>query len=102
MIKWFLQTIGNEGLYNLTVKLKNNRAEARTLIGYYSRGKIRYFQGIVKGKIVSPTQTNFGWDAIFVPEGYDETFGEMDSDEKNEISMRGKAARKLREFLEKK
>jgi inosine triphosphate pyrophosphatase len=101
-IKWFLKTIGNEGLYELTVKLKNNRAEARTLIGYYSKGKIKYFQGIVKGRIVSPTQTNFGWDAIFMPEGYDETFGEMESEEKNEISMRGQAARKLKEYIAKK
>jgi hypothetical protein len=37
-----------------------------------------------------------------MPEGYDETFGEMDTEEKNEISMRGQAAKKLKEFLEKK
>ena len=99
LIKWFLQTIGNEGLYNLTIKLKNDKAEARTLIGYYSRGKIKYFQGLVKGKITSPGRTNFGWDAIFIPDGYDRIFGEMDSDEKNEISMRGQAVRKLKEYL---
>jgi inosine triphosphate pyrophosphatase len=100
-IKWFLQTIGNNGLYNLTVKFKNDNAEARTLIGYYNRGKIRYFQGIVKGKIVSPRYSNFGWDAIFIPEGYDEVMGEMEIDDKNEISMRGQAVRKLREYLKK-
>jgi inosine triphosphate pyrophosphatase len=99
LIKWFLHTIGNDGLYELTVKLKNNKAEARTLIGYYSKGEIRYFQGIVKGKIASPGQTNFGWDAIFVPEGYDKRFCEMDSEEKNDISMRGKAAMKLKKYL---
>ncbi len=102
MIKWFLQTIGNEGLYNLTVKLKNNRAEARTLIGYYSRGKVKYFQGIVKGKIVSPRKSGFGWDAIFMPDGYDEVMSEMSIEDKNEISMRGQAAQKLKEFLNKK
>lgn len=102
MIKWFLETIGNDGLYNLTLKLKNNSAEARTLIGYYSKGKIKYFQGIVKGNIVSPRPSDFGWDGIFLPEGYDEVMGEMSVDEKNEISMRGFAARKLKEYLEKK
>jgi len=101
LIKWFLQTIGNPGLYNLTAKLKDNNAEARTLIGYYYQGKIKYFQGIIKGKIVSPRPTGFGWDEIFMPEGYDKVMGEMTVDEKNEISMRGQAARKLKEFLEK-
>ncbi len=101
LIKWFLQTIGNEGLYNLTVKLKNNNAEARTLIGYYNRGKIKYFQGIVKGKIVSPRYSNFGWDAIFMPDGYDEVRGEMTTSDKNEISMRGQAVQKLKEYLKK-
>ena len=101
LIKWFLQTIGNEGLYNLTIKLKNDKAEARTLVGYYSRGKIKYFQGIVKGKIVSPRRSNFGWDAIFMPEGYDEVMGEMETSDKNEISMRGLAFGKLKDYLKK-
>ena len=101
LIKWFLQTIGNEGLYNLTVKLKNNRAEARTLIGYYNRGKIKYFQGILKGKIVSPRHSDFGWDAIFMPDGFDEVMGEMTKEEKNEISMRGQAVQKLKDYLKK-
>jgi len=99
LIKWFLQTIGTNGLYNLTTQLKNNKAEARTLIGYYSRNKIRYFQGIVKGKIVKPRETNFGWDAIFIPEGYDKVMGEMTLEDKNEISMRSFAVRKLKEYL---
>ncbi|MGV8086850.1 MAG: non-canonical purine NTP pyrophosphatase [Candidatus Woesearchaeota archaeon] len=102
LIKWFLQTIGNQGLYDLTYKLKNDKAEARTLIGYYSKGKIQYFQGIVKGKIVYPRKSNFGWDAIFMPEGYDEVMGEMTLSDKNEISMRSYAARKLKEYLNKK
>jgi len=77
----------------------NDHAEARTLIGYYSRNKIRYFQGIVKGKIVFPRESNFGWDAIFMPEGYDEVMGEMSLEDKNEISMRSIAVRKLKEYL---
>ncbi len=102
LIKWFLQSIGNDGLYNLTIKLQNNNAEARTLIGYYHKNKIRYFQGIVKGKIVLPRKSNFGWDAIFMPEGYDEVMGEMTISDKNEISMRSVAVRKLKEYLKKK
>ena len=101
-IKWFLQTIGNDGLYALAKNSGNNKAEARTLIGYYDRGKIKYFQGIIKGKIVSPRKSDFGWDAIFKPEGYTKVMGEMTKEKKNSVSMRGMAARKLREYLEKK
>ena len=100
LIKWFLKTIGNKGLYDLTVKLKNNNAEARTVIGCYYNGKIKYFQGIVKGHIVSPRGTGFGWDEIFIPEGYDETFSEMTQEDKNEISMRGQAAEKLKKYID--
>jgi non-canonical purine NTP pyrophosphatase (RdgB/HAM1 family) len=102
LIKWFLQTVGNNGLYNLTLKLKNDKAEARTIIGYYSKGKIRYFQGIVKGNIVSPRSGDFGWDAVFMPEGSNKVMGEMTREEKNGISMRGKAAMKLKEYLDRK
>jgi non-canonical purine NTP pyrophosphatase (RdgB/HAM1 family) len=100
LIKWFLQTIGNKGLHELTVKLKNNKAEARTMIGYYNKGKIKYFQGIIKGRITNPRSAGSGWDEIFIPEGYDETFSEMTREEKNEISMRGQAAEKLKKYLE--
>ena len=102
LIKWFLQTIGNSGLYEIAKNSKNNKAEARTIIGYYNKGKIKYFQGIVKGKIVLPRKSDFGWDGIFKPEGYKKVMGEMTKDEKNKISMRGIAARKLEEYLRKK
>jgi inosine triphosphate pyrophosphatase len=102
LIKWFLQTIGNEGLYNIAKNSKNYKAEARTLIGFYDSGKIKYFQGIVKGRIVKPRKSDFGWDALFKPEGHTKVMGEMTKDEKNSISMRGKAAGKLKEYLEKK
>jgi len=101
LIKWFLQTIGNDGLYNIVKNSGNNKAEARTLIGYYNRGKIKYFQGIIKGRIVSPRKSDFGWDAIFLPDGHSKVMGEMTKEEKNEISMRGIAAHKLKEYLKK-
>jgi non-canonical purine NTP pyrophosphatase (RdgB/HAM1 family) len=100
LIKWFLKTIGNKGLYDLSVKFRNNIVEARTMIGYYNDGKIKYFQGIVKGTITSPRGSGFGWDEIFIPEGYDETFSEMTQEEKNELSMRGQAAEKLKKYLD--
>ncbi len=50
------------------------------------------FVGKCEGKIVAPRgETNFGWDSIFQPDGYSQTFAEMDEKVKNEISHRGKA-----------
>ena len=103
LIKWFLKTIGNGGLYEISEKMKNNKAEAKTIIGYaQSPGKIYFFEGSVKGKIVKPTgETCFGWDPIFQPDGFAKTFAEMSRDEKNSISMRRIAVNKLKEFLAK-
>lgn len=58
------------------------------------------FQGIVDGSIVSPRgPNNFGWDPIFEPEGYDQTYAEMEKELKNKLSHRGKGLEKLRAFL---
>jgi len=101
LIKWFLQTIGNQGLTQLADKLGNDKAEAVTMIGYAkSQDEMHFFEGRVKGKIVSPRgETKFGWDPIFLPDGYDKTFAEMGAEEKNKISMRRMALNKLKEFL---
>jgi len=103
LIKWFLKTIGNDGLTNLTEKLGDNKAKAKTIIGYAkNRGEIRFFEGTVPGKIVAPTETSdFGWDPIFQPDGYNKTFAEMTAEEKNGVSMRKIAVEKLKEFLSK-
>ncbi len=101
LIKWFLLTVGIRGLYKMAETFQNYEAEARTIIGYgVSPGKILFFEGRVKGKIVSPRgPETFGWDPIFMPTGYNRTFAEMGSVEKNKISMRRLAIERLREFL---
>jgi inosine triphosphate pyrophosphatase len=102
LIKWFLQTIGNEGLANLADKLGEGKAVAKTIIGYAkSQGDIHFFEGVINGKIVSPRgKTNFGWDPIFLPNGHKKTFAEMSREEKNKISMRRNALNKLKKFLQ--
>lgn len=101
LIKWFLATVGNDGLAEIALKFDNNRAEAKTIIGYAkNHDEIYFFEGAVAGKIVKPRgETNFGWDPIFMPDGYDKTFAEMGKEEKNKISMRRMALNKLKEFL---
>lgn len=102
LIKWFMKTLGNEGLANLVEKIGNNGAEAKTIIGYAKdQEEIYFFEGVIKGKIVKPQgDSNFGWDPIFMPEGYSQTFAEISKEEKNKISMRKIAATKLKDFLE--
>ncbi len=101
LIKWLSQAIGNDGLVNLTQKLGNDQVVAKTIIGYAkSPNEIHFFEGEVWGKIVPITaESTFGWDPIFVPEGYEKSFAEMTADEKGEISMRQLAANKLKEYL---
>lgn len=102
-IKWFLKTIGPEGLYKMLEPFGNFGAEARTIIGYSNKsGEIKYFAGSIKGKIVSPRGTGFGFDSIFEPDGYGKTFGELTKEEKNSFSMRKIALEKLKEYLERK
>lgn len=102
LIKWFLKTMGNDGLAKLTAKLENVNATAKTLIGYAKdKDRVEFFEGELRGVIVEPRgNSNFGWNDIFQPEGSVKTFGEMSIEEKNKTSMRGLAARKLKEFLD--
>jgi XTP/dITP diphosphohydrolase len=76
-------------------------ARFRTVIALILEGKEYLFEGIAEGTIAdAPSGTKgFGYDPIFIPEGYDQTFAEMDADEKNAISHRGKAVYQLADFL---
>lgn len=98
LIKWFLKTIGNDGLFNVADKIGNNKAQAKTIIGYAKdKDNIEYFEGIIDGEIVEPKgNKDFGWGPIFKPHGHDKTFGEMDRNEKNSLSMRRIALEKLK------
>jgi len=79
----------------------NRKARFRTVICLIIDGKEHYFEGIVNGNLLSVRQgkEGFGYDPIFVPDGYNNTFAEMDMDVKNKISHRGIATEKLIVFL---
>lgn len=101
LIKWFMKTVNNDGLVKLSKLMGDGSSEAKVVIGF-SRGNDEpmFFEGTIKGKIVEPRgQNGFGWDAIFQPEGFDKTFGEMTAEEKNSISMRKIAFEKLKSQL---
>ena len=80
---------------------KNRNARFRTVISLITGGKEYLFEGILKGRITESQRGNagFGYDPVFMPEGYDKTLAEMPLHEKNLISHRGIAVRKLAEFL---
>lgn len=101
LIKYFMETMDNGGLHTLAQTFGND-AKAVTWIGY-SDGRVNYyFKGEVAGKIVQPAEgKGFGWDPIFKPNESQKTFAQMTPEEKNNYSMRGIAAMKLKESLEK-
>lgn len=100
-IKTFLEKLGNKGLIKLIKGYDNKTAYATAMIGYCMPGKEPVcFEGTTKGKIVEPKGTKFGWDPIFMPEGYNQTYAEMDSIAKNKISHRKKALELFKKHLE--
>lgn len=81
---------------------KSNRgAQFKTVISLIIDGYRHQFEGIVRGKIIDEKvgEGGFGYDPIFVPEGYNITFAEMAPEQKNQISHRGIAVQKLVTFL---
>lgn len=80
---------------------ENRKAQFRTAICLIMEGKEYLFEGIVKGAIIEEKRggAGFGYDPIFVPEGYEQTFAELGNDIKNTISHRARAVEKLCKFL---
>jgi len=79
----------------------NRTAQFKTIISLILQGKEYFFEGVVKGEILKDKtgKDGFGYDPIFRPLGYKESFAEMSIAQKNEISHRGLAVKKLVEFL---
>ena len=89
-------------LHNLEGKY-NRKARFRTAICLIMDNEQHLFEGICRGEIIKEKRggAGFGYDPIFVPEGYTETFAELGNDIKNTISHRAKAVQMLCEFLNK-
>jgi len=98
LVKWFLATLGTDGICRLLRGETNRTATATTLFGYCDGTLLRVFPGVVTGIIPElPRGTNgFGWDPIFQPLGSDRTFAEMTAKEKDHYSMRRLALEQVR------
>jgi XTP/dITP diphosphohydrolase len=81
--------------------IENRKAQFRTVFVLIIDGKEHLFEGIVKGEITKNRKgaSGFGYDPIFIPEGYTQTFAEMGNELKNKISHRALATNKLCKFL---
>jgi len=88
-------------LLTLMGDTKNRKARFRTVIALILENREYMFEGIVNGSIIKEkTGTEgFGYDPVFIPDGKELTFAQMDLNEKNKISHRARAFEKLREFL---
>ena len=93
----------NKLLTNLADR-ENRKAQFKTVICLNLNGNQHVFEGIIKGEIINEKRGSegFGYDPIFIPNGYDKTFAEMPIAEKSKISHRGLAVEKLVAFLTKK
>ncbi|MBP3407854.1 MAG: non-canonical purine NTP diphosphatase [Bacteroidaceae bacterium] len=90
-------------LHNLTGK-SNRNAQFRTVIALIINGEEKLFNGIVKGSITEEKRgdSGFGYDPIFIPEGFSESFAQMSSEQKNSISHRYRATEQLSNYLKEK
>ena len=83
--------------------IENRKAQFRTVFALIINGKEHLFEGIVKGEITKHRHgtSGFGYDPVFIPEGYTQTYAEMGNELKNKISHRALATNKLCNFLSK-
>jgi XTP/dITP diphosphohydrolase len=79
----------------------NRKARFRTVIALIENGNTLYFEGMIPGEIIREKKgnTGFGYDPVFVPDGYTETFAELGADVKNKISHRALAVEQLLNYL---
>ncbi|MFT7590103.1 MAG: XTP/dITP diphosphohydrolase [bacterium] len=99
-----LQKDSGDNIDLLLLKLKgvkDRSAQFRTVISLFWNGNTYLFEGVVRGKICLQRQglDGFGYDPIFLPNGYSQTFAEMNLSLKNKISHRGLAVQKMIRFL---
>ena len=100
-IKWFFTELGTDGLCELLDEAMDRAALATVQFGMYDGQSFRLFTGTKEGSIaLSPRGKNgFGWDSVFIPTGYHQTWAEMDTNEARVTSMRIIALKKLEAYL---
>ncbi|HUP48897.1 MAG TPA: non-canonical purine NTP pyrophosphatase [Thermoanaerobaculia bacterium] len=100
-VRWLLEAAGGRGLAAIAYALNNRDATAQCCVAYWDGAAGWVFMGETAGEVlVQPRgEQLFGWDAWFQPRGSDKTFAEMSAEEKDAVSHRGHAYRRLAEHL---
>ncbi|XP_027479246.1 inosine triphosphate pyrophosphatase isoform X1 [Zalophus californianus] len=102
-IKWFLEKLKPEGLYQLLAGFEDKSACALCTFALSTGDPsepVRLFRGRTLGQIVAPRGCrDFGWDPCFQPDGYEQTYAEMPKAEKNTISHRFRALLELQKYF---
>jgi inosine triphosphate pyrophosphatase len=103
-IKFFEEVLGLEKISELVHKYDNHKVTVRMMLGFYDGKEFKavdgFTHGIVSSKVLG--EGGFGFDRIYIPEGYEKTRGEMTDEEYDETNHRRIAVKKLKEFLEEK
>ena len=102
LVKWMLEATGVEGIARTAQALAEPRATARCALLYFDGEQETLAEGTTRGTLVLPPrgEHGFGWDPIFQPDGCDRTFAELTAEEKDILSHRGKAWRRLMQRLQ--
>lgn len=102
LVRWFLETVGTHGICTMLTGFPDRAATAISCIGYYDGTNFHVFTGETQGRIAEAPRGSggFGWDPIFIPNGYDQTFAELKETELVAVSMRRKATLALKRFLD--
>lgn len=101
LVKWLIKSIGLAGIADLASRYPDQSATVRAVIGYRNTaGESHYFTGELSGRLVAPRGEGMGWDPIFQPDGYDQTFAELGMEVKSTFSHRHQAIAQLKTYLE--
>ena len=101
LVKWFLNAIGNEGICRFADQSASRSASAIVALGYFDGKEFTSFISEVRGTIAQHQsgKTGYGWDAVFIQEGYSVTRADLSFEEYDKASIRRPALNQLKEFL---
>jgi non-canonical purine NTP pyrophosphatase (RdgB/HAM1 family) len=102
-IKWFLESMGLEGICKLARNYENDNAVGRVCFAYYDGQVLEFFDGKAEGIVPEKPRGNngFGWDSIFIPKGAGKTYAEMDDVEIEKYGIRTSTVYpQIRRFLQ--
>lgn len=102
LVKWMLEAVGPVGIAEACRGLGDSGAQARCALAFFDGDRLLVAEGETRGHLVTEPvgEHGFGWDPVFVPEGFDRTYAQLTPDEKDTVGHRGRAWRAFRELFQ--